>query len=158
MNLKEVRLLAVELMGKHELIQRGWSFQFDNSKRRLGVCNYRKKVIGMSSYLIPYTKIDKIKDTLLHEIAHALVGHGHGHSKVWKEKAIEIGCSGKRCYNPMEDLIKHEELNSNAKYKLVCDSCGTITPRHRKPKRKTSCGKCDSRYNDKYLLKLVQNF
>lgn len=32
---------------------------------------------------------------ILHEIAHALVDY-HGHDDVWRSKALEIGCSGKR--------------------------------------------------------------
>jgi len=32
-----------------------------------------------------------VRDTLLHEIAHALVGTAHGHDEVWKAKCLEIG-------------------------------------------------------------------
>ena len=32
-----------------------------------------------------------IRDTLLHEIAHAIVGPGHGHDAVWQTAARRIG-------------------------------------------------------------------
>ena len=40
---------------------------------------------------------DEVLDTILHEIAHALVGPQHGHDAVWRAKAREIGCTGERC-------------------------------------------------------------
>ena len=42
---------------------------------------------------------EEIIDTVLHEIAHAIVGPGQGHNLIWKKKAIEIGCSGKIYHN-----------------------------------------------------------
>ena len=41
----------------------------------------------------------EIEDTLLHEIAHALVGRRHHHDAVWRAKAREIGCTGQRCHS-----------------------------------------------------------
>merc|ERR1711964_110891 len=38
-----------------------------------------------------------IKNTLLHEIAHAIAGQEHHHDKVWKKIALSIGCNGERC-------------------------------------------------------------
>ncbi len=42
---------------------------------------------------------EEVKDTILHEIAHALVGKAHHHDDVWRAKALEIGCSGRRCHD-----------------------------------------------------------
>ena len=39
----------------------------------------------------------EIRDTLLHEIAHAIVGPGHGHDALWQTAARRIGCTEKRC-------------------------------------------------------------
>ena len=38
----------------------------------------------------------EITDTLLHEIAHAIVGVRHQHDAVWRTKAREIGCTAER--------------------------------------------------------------
>ena len=38
-----------------------------------------------------------IRDTLLHEIARAIVGPGHAHDAVWRTAARRIGCTAKRC-------------------------------------------------------------
>ena len=38
-----------------------------------------------------------VRDTILHEIAHAIVGPGHGHDAVWQTAERRIGCTPKRC-------------------------------------------------------------
>ena len=56
-----------------------------------------------------------MKNTLLHEIAHALAGHEHNHDEVWKATARSIGCDGCRCGHwqqttiekPCSDLLAH---------------------------------------------------
>ncbi len=88
---------AREWMAQHALPH--WSFQFDHGARRAGSCQYETQVISLS---YEYAKRDSeqgIRDTLLHEIAHALVGKGHHHDALWRAKAIEIGCSGKRLHD-----------------------------------------------------------
>ena len=165
MNLSEVKSLALELMAKHQLNYSGWRFEFDNARRRAGVCKHGRKVIGLSKYLLPYMKEEKVKDTILHEIAHALVGPRHGHDWVWQRKAIEIGCNGARCYNPHEDFHAGavDELASQSKYTLSCPNCGKVHPAHRRPKREKACGQCCNKYNggrytSDFNLVVTQNY
>ena len=40
-------------------------------------------------------------DTLLHELAHARTPGAH-HGPVWKNAAVEMGCTGKRCCNAFD--------------------------------------------------------
>jgi len=117
MNLNEVLSLGNQLMVKHGLILMGWKFELDNAVRRFGVCNYRKKVIGISKHLAKLNDVEQVKDTILHEIAHALVGRGHGHDHVWKMKCIEIGAKPERCYSDDTNTPK-------LRYYAVCGACG----------------------------------
>ena len=120
------KLLASHLMAVHGLTQAGWKFMFDNAKRRFGVCKHSTKTIGLS---LPLTKLNdeaQVKDTILHEIAHALVGPNHGHNNVWKRKCIEIGAKPQRCYSSA--TVKQPKMN----YVAVCEGCG-IT--HKRIKR-----------------------
>ena len=78
---------------------------------------------------------DEVKDTLLHEIAHALVGSQHQHNTTWRDKAIEIGCKGNRCVS---------FCFSTASWHIACP-CGAIKLyRHVVQKRtlKKKCVKC----------------
>lgn len=146
MDLNEARDLAIHLMTKHEIVQQGWRFEFDRAKRRFGCCKYRSKLISLSMYLTELNSVDDVKDTILHEIAHALCPK-QGHNEVWRRKAIEIGCNGKRCY----DGDKVETVNGN--YVATCNGCKKVHTRFRKSKYSQSCGHCSGgRYNPTFKL------
>ncbi len=154
---------SVEVNGKvHKLTpsKLGYTFKFDNAKRRFGLCSYRRKEISLSKPLCEYNldNFFQINDTMLHEIAHALSykihgDRGSGHCKRWVHVAKSIGCNGIRCYDSKQvNNIEH-------KYSLICDTCGGNYPRHRKPRQEYSCAKCEpKRFNSKYLLRVEQNF
>ena len=100
-SLHEVEEMAAALLERHQAsgaLQTGWNFGFDLAPARAGVCRYRERRIDLSvSYCLAATRAD-IEDTVLHEIAHAIVGPKHNHDAVWKAKAREIGCHGERCH------------------------------------------------------------
>ena len=111
MELSGVQFLADRLLNKHELFEKGWSFSFDRAKRRAGSCKFSKKEITLARDYAEQEDFKEIKNTILHEIAHALVGPRHGHNKIWRQKALEIGCDAERC---------HYVVFSKPKYKLTC--------------------------------------
>jgi predicted SprT family Zn-dependent metalloprotease len=131
-DLRVVESFAREMMREHNLV--GWTFQYDNATKRFGVCKYTKRVIGMSKRLTLANDEAQAMDTVLHEIAHALVGYGHGHGPVWKAKAREIGAVPKACVASTEVVLV-------GKYKGYCAFCG---PQHRiaqdrRPTRQLAC-------------------
>ena len=126
MNLVTAKHLAIQLMSKHGLLDKGWSFEFDNAKRRFGVCKYRSQVIGLSKPLTLANDETRVVDTILHEIAHALVGIGHGHDSVWKAKCREIGAKPERCFTSADTIL------IAGKYKAVCGECGKVHSRHKR--------------------------
>ena len=155
MDLIAAKILAIELMAQHGLLQKGWSFEFDSSKRRFGVCVYNTRVIGLSSQLVELNSEAEVRDVILHEIAHALVGFKHHHDRVWKAKAIEIGCKGKR-------LCSTKEVNTpESRYIAVCPNCGHTFKRHKMTdnmrKNNSTCGYCDKKHNPLYRLTWVAN-
>ena len=111
MELSGVRLLADRLLNEHELFEKGWSFSFDRAKRRAGSCKFSKKEITLARAYAEQEDYKDINYTILHEIAHALVGPKHGHNEIWRQKALEIGCDAERC---------HYVVFSKPKYKLTC--------------------------------------
>jgi len=119
-----VRQVALDLMARHGL--HGWGFAFNRRKRALGLCRYETRAIELSIYLVDQNGPEEVVDTILHEIAHALVGHGHGHDAVWKRKCLEIGAKPQRC--GQADM-------PCGRWQARCGGCGTQFSRHRKPKR-----------------------
>lgn len=120
---------ANAVMDKFGLTEKGWKLHYDKAKRRAGCCFEEKKIITLSNYLIKkfnFTWCAEIENILLHEIAHALVGSGHGHDDVWRSKAIEIGCDGRRCHN--FELAEPRLI-------LACPCGKSVWKRHRVPKR-----------------------
>lgn len=111
MELRGVQLLAELLLNEHELFDKGWRFSFDRAKRRAGSCKFSNKEITLAKAYAEQEDFKEIKNTILHEIAHALVGPKHGHNEIWRQKALEIGCDAERC---------HYVVFSKPKYKLTC--------------------------------------
>jgi predicted SprT family Zn-dependent metalloprotease len=143
MDLQKARELAVGLMVEHG-IEPTWNFQFDHSIRRFGCCNFRTKTIQLSMKLTELNDYDNVRDTILHEIAHALVGVGQGHGWKWKLTAIKIGCNGKRTYDSATVNLPPK------KYRGTCEKCGYTFTRNRQ--RRSSCGICDHKFNPDNLI------
>jgi predicted SprT family Zn-dependent metalloprotease len=118
MELKPAQNLAVSLMNRHGLLDKGWCFEFDNAVKRFGVCRFRRKTIGLSAKLTTLNNEEKVKDTILHEIAHAIAGYDAGHGIEWKRVCERIGAKPERCYNVAETNVV--EL----KYYAKCGACG----------------------------------
>jgi predicted SprT family Zn-dependent metalloprotease len=134
---------ALELMQKHGLTQKGWTFFYSSSKTRCGVCNYTQKKIGLCKPFILANLFDfaQIMDTIKHEIAHALVTWEDGHGPVWKAKAIELGVTPK-AYCDAKHVILPE-----GKYQATCPNCKKVFHKHRKLKNPHAyiCAKCKTR-------------
>lgn len=106
-SLDDVERLANALIGKYVgdgTPTQPWSFGFDLAPARAGVCRYVERRIDLSVNYCLAAKREDIKDTILHEIAHAIVGPRHNHDAVWKRKAREIGCKGERCHRVQQSI------------------------------------------------------
>lgn len=156
----EIMNLAKELMSNHIELN-SWSFIFNNRKKSFGICSYNKKTIELSSYLVDSMTNSAIKDTIIHEIAHALTP-GHNHDYLWKRKCIELGGDTKRCgdYTKFKDgeNTQMDVFSKISKYTLTCPCCGYTIFMNRKPINNYSCGKHGIGYNQKYKLTIKQNY
>lgn len=150
MEKSEAKALALELMKKHGLLPE-WEFAFSYAKRRFGSCSYRTKTIHLSLELTELNDIEPVRNTILHEIAHALTPKNR-HGIMWKKKALEIGCDGKRCYD------HHEVATPPPQYKAVCSTCGHAYERHTKVHGERSCSHCSRTFNRDFLLIFVKQY
>ena len=85
--------MARQLMDEHGLT--GWTLAFVEAKRRLGDCHFKERVIRISRSHALEGNEEQVRDTVLHEIAHALAGREAGHGRLWKATARRIGATPK---------------------------------------------------------------
>lgn len=130
---KAVKTMAEKAMWDHGLIQKGWTFKWSRAKHDFGYCYHSRKQINLSKPLCLINEETAIMDTILHEIAHALVGNSHGHDRVWRAKAIEIGCNGVRTFREGDSVgsktIKRTTLEKVKIYGKIYSSGDTISLR-----------------------------
>jgi predicted SprT family Zn-dependent metalloprotease len=134
MELHKAQQLAIELMQQHGL--NDWCFRFDRARRRFGCCHLTKKVISLSFRIVELNNEQEVKDTILHEIAHALTPmKGHGYA--WRKKCIEIGANPIRCYS-------NEIITPQLAWQGSCPVCGLMMRKARKPRFKSWHRNCGS--------------
>lgn len=95
----------VEYMARHLMHEHGFGrldFGFDNSKEHIGCTHGRFYIlhdgtrvqrasgIALSRHYALKLSMDELRETVLHEIAHAMT-MGDGHGPLWQAKAIELG-------------------------------------------------------------------
>jgi len=95
MNLHEAEQMARSIIGEH--LDSEWTFSWNNRKRAFGVCHYRKKTIQLSTVLTATEPEHKVRDTVLHEVAHALAGASAKHGPRWREMARAVGATPRAC-------------------------------------------------------------
>lgn len=121
-------------MHKWNLIDDGWTWAWDNGKRRMGCCDYVKRRLTFSRHLFRINTEDRNMETVRHEIAHALAGAAAGHGPQWKAWAV-------RCGAPPRARYTHENTNKvQAKWHGTCE-CKTWE-RHRLSQKVRQYGTC----------------
>ena len=141
-DLQSVRREAEALIAAH--LDASWSFAFDNAKRRAGACDYTRKRITVSRYLSARYDDATNRQTLLHEVAHAMAGPNAGHGPAWKRIAEEIGYVGGRTHDG--DIAR-----ALAPWVGQCPG-GHEHVRFRRPTRETSCALCSRGFSPTHLI------
>ncbi|PZR52640.1 sprT domain-containing protein [Xylanimonas oleitrophica] len=142
MELTAAAALGRRLMDEHGL--RGWELGWDHARRRAGQCRHDLRRITLSRHLTALYDETQVRDTVLHEIAHALVGPRHGHDAVWRAQALRIGGSGRRTTDPGAPAVEGDWVG-------VCPAGHRVT-RFRRPSRPLACGRCGPRFDPANLF------
>jgi predicted SprT family Zn-dependent metalloprotease len=138
---------GAQLMMQHGL--NDWTVKLHSKRRVLADCSVRTRTIRYSKHFLTITTPEQLEGVTLHEIAHALVGPGHGHDLVFKRKVIEIGGDPNYSHASVKDPV------STHKYNLICPECGTASKSNRK--RDYICGKCSRDKGERVTLVAVEN-
>lgn len=135
---KKNRILkqAREIMDIHGL--QSWRLVMDNAKRRLGCCKYNRKIITLSQRHIETSQEVDIIDTVLHEVAHALVGPNNGHNSAWRAMCVKIGAKPKVCKSVSDNF------HDDAPFVAECKPCKNKWERYKRPPVNASyrCPRC----------------
>lgn len=110
----------------------GWRVVVSQKKRKLGYCDYTTRTISLSGFHLDTDDDDEIRDTILHEVAHALAGPEARHGNTWVRIARSIGCNGRP--KAMLKLERYPWIS-------ICATCGRILRRVVRP-RLTECKSC----------------
>lgn len=107
-----------------------WQFRFNRRKRGMGRCVYPKpgqpgRIELSSHYVLGDNPVESLRDTVLHEIAHALAGAAAGHGPSWREACLRVGARPERC---------GEADMPVGPWRADCPCCGKSYAMHRRPK------------------------
>ena len=141
MKLGEAKTLALQLMAKFDVLGDGhekWEWGgFNNKRANCGECyvalGHRK--IMLSKHYVIANPEENVRNTILHEIAHALDTEERGdswHDEHWRKWCRFVGC-------------REERINDKAivKYKYNDACCGSKFGRHRiSSNHSYSCSSC----------------
>jgi hypothetical protein len=154
MDIKEAERMARTLMDQHGLSH--VPFRWSRGKTQMGKTSLLKnritgecRVVSISlSYVFAgLQREDEVRDTILHEIAHALTP-GHGHDVVWRAKCREIGAKPSR--------TNGSSARPEKAVKGICPN-GHSAEQHRLPLRVYSCGKCSRKMDLDYAFTWTRN-
>ncbi len=98
MDLLEAWNLGRALMDEHGL--KDWGLRFSRAKRQAGACHYAQHLLTLSAAVTRIHPVEDARDTVLHEIAHALVGPKAGHGPVWAARRGRSGRAGSAASPP----------------------------------------------------------
>lgn len=135
MNRIDAAKFLIEKLEEHGLRAKGWRGAFNTRlSRTLGRCYYDRKLIELGSHYVENNSEELVKDTILHEIAHALAGPGTGHGPVWKQWCVKVGAHPvARWKGPSVGLVQKP-----AKYRLaIRHDDGRIEPLTKTSNRRT---------------------
>jgi len=119
----EAQTTARQLMDQHGLDD--WRLHLDNARQRCGSCNFTNRQISLSKHFVELNDLSEVRNTVLHEIAHALTGPRVAHGARWQSAARKIGAPI-AATNATADMPEPNWL-------LQCLSCTrVVAKRHRR--------------------------
>jgi predicted SprT family Zn-dependent metalloprotease len=125
MQLEAAKQVAEALVAEYPALA-GWTVEVSaRAVRTLGLCSHRRKVIRLSRAHIELNHEGEVMDTVRHEVAHALVGPGHGHGPVWRRMAAAVGARPVRC--------SRDAVLPPGRWVAVCHSCRMSFYKYRRP-------------------------
>lgn len=82
------------LMKKYGLFESGWVFVLHTKLPHVGACTWQYKTLIFNPILLRCASRALIRNTILHEISHAILPTEDHHSDMWKHTFVRMGGTG----------------------------------------------------------------
>jgi hypothetical protein len=144
MDTVRAELLAKELMAQHGLSH--LRFEWHASNKALGICHSARHAattfsgygpwvavkISLSLGLVQVNDEAIIRNTILHEIAHAKAGTAAGHGPLWKMVAVAVGAKPNATCGAGVNMVP-------TNIKAICPLCSQVHYFARMPRKTKYC-------------------
>lgn len=141
--------LARTLMNQHGLSD--WNIKWSRAKKTHGLCQYSTKTLTFSAVAFAHIGEEEVRNTILHEIAHALAGASAGHGYKWKQIHREIGGTG------AQYVTRTASATIPTAWTSECSKGHKGSGQHRAPLRVKACAKCSSVWRPENILTWKKN-
>lgn len=133
-----------------ELAPEGYTFRWNNQRTTFGITYYGNlKRIELSKPRALHEPWEETLDTILHEIAHAIVGPGEHHGPAWRAQARRIGAVPRAVMAEPKDGLRE----ATAQWVGRCQYGHESSHRFfRRPSREYSCSQCSPRWKPEFIL------
>lgn len=136
-----------EAMDNHPQLD-NWSVGVLSRKSVAGLCDYNRKTLYLSRPYVEINSPEVVMQTIIHEIAHALLPPGSGHNSTWRRLAISLGYSPDR-----GATVSHMDANlPTPLWKAECRRKHYNGGMHRRPRVSYACSICVRNFNDNTSL------
>lgn len=88
-DVREAHAFAFETFQQHNLTD--WKIRWNRHPRRAGLCQHDERTVTLSALAVERWTWPEVEELVVHELAHALLGPGAGHDRVWKAKVRSLG-------------------------------------------------------------------
>lgn len=107
---------ARRMLADHGLT--GWRVKLSNiMTKTYGICDHGKRELRIAGRIAAINPAAETRNTIAHEVAHAIVGHGAGHGPAWKRACRETGARPVRCHQANTVPTAH-------RFRGICEACG----------------------------------
>lgn len=105
MDANGVQTLTESLLSEHGLTEQGWTYKPSRALTYAGQCRYASRVIAISTKWAEHISDEEVRNTILHEISHAIVGYSAKHNSTWKAHHRSIGGDGSVRFMPTPSAV-----------------------------------------------------
>ena len=133
-----MRFARAQAMTLEELRRQGledWTVRPCRALGYAGITYGSRREIHLSVPHLDAMDENEVRNTVLHEVAHALAGDAEGHGPRWRKIALALGSDGEEVYDLREEVA--EQVLASSRYHATCEHCGAT---HYRARRTRSMG------------------